>query len=309
MPTTPPFALLLDVDGPIASPVTRDVAPEIIGLLLDLATAGIPVVFNTGRSDDFIKRQVMAPMIAAGIPSSLKIHAICEKGATWFTFDSAGAGEVHVDHDLAVPGHYSDEIRELVASSFESHMFFDETKRAMVSVEQNVDADNADYRRVQADFDAAAMEAMTRLGLGVERLEVGLPDTGNVIEFRVDPTIISTDIESVALGKDLGARRTLELLASDGIVPAAWFTVGDSRTDYAMADWLAAHGHVVSHVDVRPGDGIPSGKPYPVLTAGDLGLGDEIIHDHAGTAFLRRWRAQLDAGTAIDSTGLSEVSV
>ncbi|GAA1881805.1 hypothetical protein GCM10009715_30300 [Paeniglutamicibacter psychrophenolicus] len=309
MPTTSPFALLLDVDGPIASPVTRDVAPEIIGLLLDLAVSGIPVVFNTGRSDDFIKQQVMAPMIAAGMPSTLKIHAICEKGATWFTFDSTGAGEVQVDHDLAVPGHYSDEIRELVASSFASHMFFDETKRAMVSVEQNIDADNTEYRRVQADFDAAALEAMIRLGLGVERLEVSLPDANSGIEYRVDPTIISTDIESVALGKDLGARRALNLLSADGIVPGAWFTVGDSRTDYAMADWLAAHGHEVSHVDVRPGDGIPAGKPYPVLTAGDLGLGDEVIHDHAGLAFLRHWRAQLDPGMVINSTELSEASV
>lgn len=293
MPTTPAFALLLDVDGPIASPVTRDVAPEIICLLLELAVSGIPVVFNTGRSDEFIKRQVMDPMIAAGMPENLKIHAICEKGATWFTFDANGAGEVHVDHELAVPGHYSDEIRELVSSDFDDHMFFDETKRAMVSVEQNIDAENIDYRRAQAHFDSAAMEAMVRRGMGVERLEISAPDANSHISYRVDPTIISTDIESVELGKDLGARRTLELLATDGIVPAAWFTVGDSRTDYAMADWLAEHGHRVSHVDVRPGDGIPPGKPYPVLTAKNLGLGQEVIHDHAGLAFLRHWRAQV----------------
>ncbi|MCV9995798.1 hypothetical protein OIU93_16040 [Paeniglutamicibacter sp. ZC-3] len=294
MSSTPPFALLLDVDGPIASPVTRNVAPEVISLLLELAVSGIPVVFNTGRSDEFIKRQVMGPMITSGMPENLKIHAICEKGATWFTFDSTGAGEVHIDHGLAVPGHYSDEIRELVASKFDDHMFFDETKRAMVSVEQNIDAANHEYRRAQEQFDSAAMDAMARSGLGVERLEVSQPDANEEISYRVDPTIISTDIESVELGKDLGARRTLELLAADGIFPAEWFTVGDSRTDYAMADWLAQNGHRVSHVDVRPGDGIPAGKPYPVLTARDLGLGQDIIHDHAGLAFLRHWRAQLD---------------
>lgn len=293
MSSTPPFALLLDVDGPIASPVTRDVAPEIISLLLELAVSGIPVVFNTGRSDEFIKRQVMEPMIAAGMPATLRIHAICEKGATWFTFDSTGAGEVHVDHGLAVPGHYSDEIRELVAANFDDHMFFDETKRAMVSVEQNIDAANHDYRRAQEQFDLAAMDAMVRRGLGVERLEVSQPDANAEISYRVDPTIISTDIESVELGKDLGARRTLGLLVADGIFPAEWFTVGDSRTDYAMADWLAENGHQVSHVDVRPGDGIPAGKPYPVLTARDLGLGQDVIHDHAGLAFLRHWRAQI----------------
>ncbi|GAA1499006.1 hypothetical protein [Paeniglutamicibacter kerguelensis] len=293
MPTRPAFALLLDVDGPIASPETRDVAPEIISLLLKLATAGIPVVFNTGRSDEFIKRQVMAPMMAAGMPSTLKIHAICEKGATWFTFDADGAGEIHVDQELAVPLHYADEIRELVTTEFDGHMFFDETKRAMVSVEQHIDADSFEYRDAQQQFDSAAMQAMGRHDLGVERLDVRQPDSSETIDYRVDPTIISTDIESVELGKDLGARRTLELLASDGVEPASWFTVGDSRTDYAMADWLAENGHMVSHVDVRPGDGIPSGKSYPILTAKDLGLGREVIHDHAGLAFLRHWHSLL----------------
>lgn len=294
MPTNPVFALLLDVDGPIASPVTRDVSPEIINLLLELANANISVVFNTGRSDEFIKRQVMEPMIAAGMPEGLKIRAICEKGATWFTFDANGPGPIHVDRELAVPPAYADEIRDLVASDFDEHMFFDETKLAMVSVEQHVEADNSDYRGAQVKFDAAAVAAMARHGLGVERLGTRLPDDAGAVDYRVDPTIISTDIESVSLGKDLGAKRTLELLAVDGIKPAAWFTVGDSRTDYAMADWLAANGHEVSHVDVRPADGIPAGKPYAVLTAADLGLGDEVIHDHAGLAFLRHWRAGLN---------------
>lgn len=293
MPTTPAFALLLDVDGPIASPETRDVSPEIIELLLDLAIAGIPVVFNTGRSDEFIKRQVMEPMLAVGIPAELKFHAICEKGATWFTYSQAGAGEVHVDTELAVPAEYSAQIQELVGANFGQHMFFDETKLAMVSVEQHIDVDNAEYKAVQDDFDTAAIDAMQRLDLGVERLEDRYPDSDQVISFRVDPTIISTDIESVELGKDLGARRTLELLAADSIFPVQWFTVGDSRTDYAMADWLAEQGHQVSHVDVRPADGIPAGKSYPVLTAMDLGLAPNVIHDHAGLAFLRHWHGLL----------------
>lgn len=295
MPTNPPFALLLDVDGPIASPVTRDVSPEIIAMFLELSAAGIPVVFNTGRSDHFIKHEVMEPMIAAGMPSSLRIHAICEKGATWFTFDSQGAGEVHVDHELAVPGNFANEIRQLVGASFSDFMFFDETKRAMVSVEQNLDASDADYRRAQTQFDAAAMEAMAGLGLGVRRHDIAKPDFKGATNFRIDPTIISTDIESLALGKDLGARRAVGLLTADGIFPGSWFTVGDSRTDYAMADWLAINGHEVSHVDVRPSDGIPPGKTYTILTAADLGLAEEVIHDHAGLAFLRHWHAHLGA--------------
>ncbi|UUL76440.1 hypothetical protein NG819_00720 [Pseudarthrobacter sp. Fe7] len=293
LPSAPPLALLLDVDGPVASPVTRDVKPEIIADLVALAAAGIPVIFNTGRSDAFIREQVMEPMIAAGIPAGTVIHAICEKGAVWFSYTSAGPGPIHVDRELAVPAEYGDDIRRLVAEDYAAHMFFDETKRAMVSVEQHINVPSADYLAEQKLFDAEAMELMARHGLGVVRLGHHAPNSDDEVDYRVDPTIISTDIESVRLGKDLGASRAVELLAAQGITPQAWRTVGDSRTDYAMADWLHHNDHPVKHVDVRPADGVPS-KPYPVLTAADLGLEETVIHDDAGGAFLRAWREALD---------------
>ena len=291
-PSAPPLALLLDVDGPVASPVTRDVQPGIISDMLALAAAGIPVIFNTGRSDAFIREQVMEPMIAAGMPAGTLIHAICEKGAVWFSYTAEGPGPVHVDRELAMPSAFGDDVRRLVAEDYAAHMFFDETKRAMVSVEQHVAVENSDYRAEQELFDADAMELMGRHGLGVVRLDHHAPNSDDQIDYRVDPTIISTDIESVRLGKDLGASRAVELLAAQGITPQAWRTVGDSRTDYAMADWLHHNDHPVKHVDVRPADGVPV-KPYDVLTATDLGLGDDVIHDDAGAAFLHSWRSAL----------------
>ncbi|ALE04412.1 hypothetical protein AL755_01615 (plasmid) [Arthrobacter sp. ERGS1:01] len=287
---TPPLALLLDVDGPIASPVTRKVTPRIIAALIALVNEGIPVVFNTGRSDAFVAEQVMAPMITAGLPDGAVVHAICEKGAVWFSFTAAGPGRIHVDKDLAVPAAYGTAIRAMVSEKYSDHMFFDETKRAMVSVEQHVGVDNADYLIEQQDFDADALKLMAACGLGAVRLDHDSPDEAGNIDFRVDPTIISTDIESIRLGKDLGASRAVELLAAQGIVPAAWRTVGDSRTDYAMADWLHHNDHDVKHVDVRPADGVPA-KSYPVLTSEDLGLGPDVIHDDAGVAFLEAWLA------------------
>ena len=290
--SAPPLALLLDVDGPVASPLTRTVQPGIIEDLLALAAAGIPVIFNTGRSDTFIREQVMEPMIGAGMPAGILIHAICEKGAVWFSYTAGGPGAVHVDRELAIPQAFGDDVRRLVAEDYAAHMFYDETKRAMVSVEQHIAVANADYREEQALFDADAMELMGRHGLGVVRLDHHAPNSDDRIDYRVDPTIISTDIESVRLGKDLGASRAVELLAAQGITPQAWRTVGDSRTDYAMADWLHHNDHAVKHVDVRPADGVPV-KPYGILTAADLGHGGEVIHDDAGAAFLRHWRNAL----------------
>jgi hydroxymethylpyrimidine pyrophosphatase-like HAD family hydrolase len=291
-PSAPRLALLLDVDGPVASPVTREVRPEIIADMLALAAAGIPIIFNTGRSEAFIREQVMVPMIAAGMPAGTVIDAICEKGAVWFSYTEQGPGPVHVDQALAIPDAFGDDVRRLVAEDYSAHMFFDETKLAMVSVEQHIAVANADYRAEQALFDADAMELMAKHGLGVVRLDHHAPDSDDQIDYRVDPTIISTDIESVRLGKDLGASRAVELLAARGITPQAWRTVGDSRTDYAMADWLHHNDHDVKHVDVRPADGIPV-KPYEVLTAEDLGLAIDVIHDDAGAAFLHNWRVDL----------------
>jgi hypothetical protein len=135
---------------------------------------------------------------------------------------------------------------------------------------------------VQPDLDARAVEMLTAHGLGSVLEGVEVPDAEGNVQVRVDPTIISTDVESVRLGKDLGAARALELLADSGPLPLRWRTVGDSRSDYAMARWLHENGHEVAHVDVRPADGIPA-TPYDVLTAGDL------IHDEAGAALLAQW--------------------
>jgi hypothetical protein len=162
-------------------------------------------------------------------------------------------------------------------------MFFDHTKRAMVSIEQSTAIDTATYLPLQRDFDERAMRALQRRGFGVRRIDDVRGDSEGAVQWRIDPTIISTDVESILLGKDLGARRALELLSGDGPLPLSWRTVGDSRSDYAMADWLHEAGHDVAHVDVRPSDGVPE-KPYPILTSA-VGA----IHDEAGAEFLAGW--------------------
>lgn len=269
----PPFALLLDVDGPIASPVTRTVAIESIAPdLVAMAAAGIPVIFNTGRSDAFIAEQVVPALRAAGLSDGAMVHTISEKGAVSSEVTPAGLGEVHVDAELAMPAGLSGQVRQLVSDRFSDLMFFDETKRSMISVEQHVDVASEDYLAAQPDFDAAVAAMLETQGLD---------------HVRIDPTIISTDVEHERVGKDLGAEQAVALLAARGIRPQSWYTMGDSRSDYAMATWLHERGHPVRHVDVRPADGVPQ-TDYPVLTS-ESGA----IHDEAGAEFLRRWAGSL----------------
>ncbi|MFB9310311.1 hydroxymethylpyrimidine pyrophosphatase-like HAD family hydrolase [Agromyces hippuratus] len=283
MTTAPLLGLLLDVDGPIASPVTRSIAiPSIARDLAALANAGNPVIFNTGRSDAFIAEQVVPPLLAAGLEPGAPVWAICEKGAVWAAIDRNGLGEVFVDLELAMPADFAADMRAYVEEHFDEFAFFDDTKRAMVSVEQHVHVASDDYLGAQPRFDAHAHERLAARGFGTVREGDERPDAAGRVHWRIDPTIISTDVESVRLGKDLGAARAVELLEERGIRPQHWRTMGDSRGDYRMADWLAERGERVRHVDVRPAEGVPA-TAYPVLTAGDL------IHDEAGAVFLSRW--------------------
>jgi hypothetical protein len=290
----PPLGLLLDVDGPIASPVTRSIAiPSIAADLVALANAGVPIVFNTGRSDEFLRGEVVTPLTAGGLHGDARVFGVCEKGAVWFRITPGGVGDLDIDHSLRVPRVLSEQIERLVADRFADSMFFDHTKRTMVSVEQRTDVSSDHYLAVQGDFDRAVLDLCRTDDIGALWRTERHPAADGTVLYRLDPSIISTDIESVRVGKDLGAERALELVDATGAVPRTWRTVGDSRGDYAMADWMHDHGFDVAHVDVRPAEGVPE-KPYAVLTA------DGVTNDAAGAVFLRRWASSLLEGATPD---------
>jgi len=291
--TVSPLGLLLDVDGPIASPDTRTIAtPSIITDLITLAGANVPIGFITGRSAQFISEQVVTPLVTAGLPREMRMYGVCEKGAVWFPITDTGMGEVVVDASVALPAPVVSRIRELVATDYADTMFFDETKLAMISVEQRTDVDRAAYHVAQASFEDAAYAILIEHGLGVRFGNRVSPDVEGAVPFRIDTTIISTDIESVDLDKDHAAQRALAFFAAGGPLPRLWRSVGDSRSDYLMADHLHAAGYDVAHVDVRPADGILE-RPYPVIVEGDL------IHDEAGAAFLGHWVKKLGLADAV----------
>lgn len=279
----PPLGLLLDVDGPISSPVERRIAiPSIVEDLVTLAGLGVPIAFITGRSDTFMREQVVTPLIRTGLKPGARMFGVSEKGGVWFPITSEGMGEIVIDRELALPEDFVEEFRELALTRFSESMFFDETKHAMISLEQNTDTPADDYLVAQALANQEAFDLLVEYGLGARYGELEIPDANGLINYRVDPTIISTDVESVLLDKDRGAARALDFFRESGDLPTLWRTVGDSRSDYLMADYLHGEGFDVAHVDVRPSDGVLT-KPYRVIVEGDL------IHDDAGAAFLRHW--------------------
>jgi len=296
MSDTPALGLLLDVDGPVASPVTRSIAiPSIAADIVALANAGVPVVFNTGRSDQFLKDEVVGPLVEGGLLPHARVFGVCEKGGSWFRITPDGAGDLSIDESLFPYSDLVTAVDELVTARFADTVFFDRTKRTMIAVEQRLDVASDDYLALQSVIDHAVIDLCTESGLGSVWRNERYPAADGSISIRLDPSIISTDIESVRVGKDFGAERALALIAASGPVPAVWRTMGDSRVDYAMADWLHAAGYEIAHVDVRPADGVPE-KPYPVLTAATA-----LTNDAAGAVFLRRWAARIVEGEADDA--------
>jgi hypothetical protein len=286
------LGLLLDIDGPIASPVTRSIAiPSIVDDLIALTAAGVPIAFITGRSDAFVRDQVMAPLFAAGLSDALatagaRMFAVFEKGAAWAPVGPEGMGATEIDRSVAVPDALVHRIRAMHAADFSDTMFWDHTKYAMISIEQRVDVASEHFHEAQERLDDAAFAAALELGLGMRLGGRAVPDTDGAVPWRIDPTIISTDIESVTLDKDKGAERALEHFRATGPLPTLWRSVGDSRSDYKMADYVHSLGIEVAHVDVRPADGMLE-KPYRVIVEG------ELVNDEAGAAFLRYWAQKL----------------
>jgi hypothetical protein len=283
--SAPPLGLLLDVDGPVASPVTRTVSPALLGYLRTLLGAGVPVVLNTGRSEAFVRERVLHPLAAVKLPAGARLHAVCEKGGVWTTAGPDGAGEVHVDAALAVPEICSAVLAELVGDGYGDAMFLDTTKRTMGTVEARTDVPASTYAERQRAFDAELLARLAGAGLGVRMRDEDHPDADGRTPWRIDPSVIATDVESVRAGKALGVRRALDLLRADGPLPRAWQTVGDSRTDYAMADQLHAFGRDVTHVDVGPEP--PLVRPYPVRAV------PGATYEAAGAVHLRELVAQV----------------
>jgi hypothetical protein len=278
--STPPLGILLDVDGPVSSPVSRTVAPELLADVRALLAAGVPVVLNTGRSTAFVEDQVFGPLAAGGLPTAARLHAICEKGGTWTTAGPDGRGEVHADPALRVPGVARDLLQRLVDDGYGDAMFVDSTKVVMATVEARTDVPNEFYLERQRGFDADLLAGLTAAGLGVRWREERHPDADGRTPWRIDPSVIATDVESDDSGKALGASRALDLLAEDGELPRVWHTVGDSRSDYAMADHLHGLGYEVTHVDVGPQPALTD-RPYAVTTVPGL------VYEAAGEAHLR----------------------
>lgn len=225
-------AYLFDVDGVLTNPEVKKVEQlKIFDELEKRLEIGYPVGLNTGRSLKFIIEQILKPLEKRVTNKLLfqKLFAIGEKGGTWIYYDKSGLQKVKIDKNVSIPKEIQNKVQILINTTrYSDVMFYDETKKTMISVELK-------HGRKIAEF----QEPQNRL---VDELKTILMDLGLDNKFKVDPTRIATDVENIYVGKGLGARKFIDLLQEKNIHPQEYLGFGDSTSDYDMFEELQRLG-------------------------------------------------------------------
>ena len=196
MSKNPSVAWLFDVDGVITNPQQKKVTePQILKEIAKRLELNQPVALVTGRSLDFMKARVINPLakILKDNKSLQNFLAVGEKGGVWISYDSNSHGSEEIDKSISVPQALQEEVRSLVENKFPETMFFDETKRTMISTEMKDGISLNNYHAQQKDLCAQLEELLEKHNLK-DRLEV-------------DPSTIATDIQNKHVGKDFAAKR------------------------------------------------------------------------------------------------------
>ncbi len=239
-------AWLFDVDGVITNPILKKANPQIILKLIEILEKGEIIGLNTGRSLDFVIEEALKPLEQVLPNKNLlqSLYFVGEKGGTWGDYKN-GEIEHRIDETISVPNKLIERIRNLITNKYSDTMFYDETKRTMISTEFKKGADIDKFH-----------EEQKRL---VEEMKIIVAELG-LNQLVVEPSIIATDIQNSHVGKDLGVQRFLEMIKGKQ-EPQEFETFGDSPGDLEMYKYLIRNGHkarfiYVGNKEIENGEGI-----------------------------------------------------
>ncbi len=247
-----PRAWLFDVDGVITDPQEKQIIhPQIIDVIIGKLLQKEPVGLVTGRSIDWLEERVLHHFTkkAKGHLSNFFISG--EKGGAFGVYDDNNKLKIKIDKKLKVPDKVIQGIKKIIKENFSNIMFYDEPKKTMASVEVIDGKPLADFKRLQPKLDALILDILKR-----SKLEK---------TFRVDSVRISTDIEHVSAGKNLGARRFLDWLNDKNVRVSKFYAFGDSRSDVAMAQELHDDGQDVTFIFVGGKEFLKGKFPFQVI--------------------------------------------
>ncbi len=218
-------AFIFDVDG-VLTGRGNQVPAELISSVAALIKENHPVAFNTGRDMAWVREKILEPLkLELGAISPLNAIFVAEKGAHVLRVDG-GREEERIDTSLLPPKDLVERIKTYLVEK-PGEYFFDDRKLCMVTIESSPSPE------CQARFKDAGARLKQDISALLERyfLDQGSTDASN---WRVDQTQIALDLEHKDLGKDLGARKILQIWKELGITVAETHCFGDSVSDLKM---------------------------------------------------------------------------
>jgi hydroxymethylpyrimidine pyrophosphatase-like HAD family hydrolase len=228
----PKTAWIFDVDGVLTNPEAKQVLlTAIFDELSKRLQKGEPIILNTGRSVDFITRNILEPLSSrlSNQKYMEKLMTLAEKGAISITFDDSGKRIITIDHGMRISQELQDEIKAIVDQQpYSDTMFFDKTKQTMSSIELKAGKPILLFREYQKNL--------------VKILQNLLKKNNLENTMRVDPTTICTDVENINVGKSLGVKKFLKMLEEKGVFPNEFICFGDSPSDLDMLKELKKQG-------------------------------------------------------------------
>ncbi len=217
---------VFDVDGVITDPREKRITePGLLEQFVAWLEQVDLIAINTGRSLVWLEEKVIEPLekkLAENNKSKSLLHNVFEvgeKGADWMEYAEDGKKNQTIDTSISVSKDLQEKVKKLVQEEFTNSMFFDDTKKTMISIEMNKGFDLDKFNRQQRIL-IQKLETLVKL----------------YADLKIDPTVIATDIENKYVGKALGAQRIVDWLRERSLNVEHIYTFGDSASDIAMAE-------------------------------------------------------------------------
>ncbi|MEX2027894.1 MAG: hypothetical protein WD988_00150 [Candidatus Curtissbacteria bacterium] len=220
----PLHAWLLDVDSTITDPSLKKVPLQMFKKLEAILLKPEPVALVSGRSISWLEERVTGPF-----EKFIKDPQILENFYVSSEFGAMSKyyknGNAHVSYNLPniLPSQLIKQ-SESITSKYKETMFFDKSKKTMISVEMNDKLALSRFRGPQKLLHKDLQALIKKFNLQDQ--------------FEVQSDTIATNIKHKNANKGKAAQEVLEWLVKLDLKPQAFTVIGDSLDDSQIATAL-----------------------------------------------------------------------
>jgi len=234
--------LIFDVDGVICDLKDKKPNPKILEYISNELTDGYVVALNTGRSLDWIIKNILKTFLddPKTKPFLKNFIIVGEKGAVWLIFKKNGKPQCFLDKSLSFSSNLKEEIRKIVKSNYSKSMFVDDGKQTAITTEMKDGYNIKEYLKDQKELIVKSNFLIKKHNLTDKLILSSNP--------------IAVDIDSKGVGKDFGVKKILDILKKREIEIRKFITIGDMESDFKMAEELDNQGFTVTHIHVGDTD-------------------------------------------------------